>query len=148
NVAAVTAGADWSLFVKTDGTVWGMGFNGRGELGVGDTAQHYTPVQAKGVLAASLARSPVATHSLAVAVQAPLVTSQPANATPALGATATFSVSATGDAPLGYQWLKNGATLYSGANVFNATTATLTITNASAPDAATYSVVVSNAYGS
>ncbi|HVU35449.1 MAG TPA: MBG domain-containing protein [Opitutaceae bacterium] len=49
---------------------------------------------------------------------------------------------ASGDAPLSYQWLKNDV------EIAGATTATLTITNAQAGDAATYTVMVSNAVGS
>lgn len=39
---------------------------------------------------------------------APSITTQPANQTITAGQTATFSVTATGTAPLSYQWQKNG----------------------------------------
>lgn len=39
----------------------------------------------------------------------PLITTGPASQSVALGAAATFTVTASGDAPLTYQWLKNGA---------------------------------------
>ena len=58
------------------------------------------------------------------------------------GANATFSVVASGTAPLTYQWRKNGV------DIPSATTDTLTLNNAQAADAAAYSVVVSNAGGS
>ncbi len=35
NVTAIAAGEFHSLFLKSDGTLWGMGFNGNGELGDG-----------------------------------------------------------------------------------------------------------------
>src|ERR1700747_345175 len=38
----------------------------------------------------------------------PVITAQPANATVTVGQTATFTVAATGTAPLSYQWTKNG----------------------------------------
>ncbi|WP_404420690.1 immunoglobulin domain-containing protein [Nibricoccus sp. IMCC34717] len=34
-----------SYFLKTDGTLWGMGYNGHGQLGKGDTSNTLTPVQ-------------------------------------------------------------------------------------------------------
>ena len=33
-----------SFFIKTDGTLWAMGFNTSGQLGIGTTANAYTPV--------------------------------------------------------------------------------------------------------
>jgi alpha-tubulin suppressor-like RCC1 family protein len=35
NVTAISAGADHSLFLKSDGSLWGMGINGNGQLGDG-----------------------------------------------------------------------------------------------------------------
>ncbi|HXN54192.1 MAG TPA: carboxypeptidase regulatory-like domain-containing protein, partial [Candidatus Acidoferrum sp.] len=42
---------------------------------------------------------------------APTITIQPANQTVTSGQTATFTVAATGTAPLSYQWQKNGASI-------------------------------------
>jgi hypothetical protein len=61
----------------------------------------------------------------------------------AAGSTATFSVAATGTAPLSYQWYKNGAAV-SGATASSYTTPATT----SADNGATFYVVVSNSYGS
>jgi alpha-tubulin suppressor-like RCC1 family protein len=46
HVVAVAAGGYHSLFIKTDGTLWAMGFNGAGQLGNGDPtgANVLTPV--------------------------------------------------------------------------------------------------------
>lgn len=44
-VAAVAAGTYHSLFLRTDGTLWGMGSNGSGQLGDTTTYSRYTPVQ-------------------------------------------------------------------------------------------------------
>ena len=52
NVAQVSAGSNCSghtMFVKTDGTLWGMGNNDRGQLGDGSTTQRTSPVQVLGV---------------------------------------------------------------------------------------------------
>jgi len=73
---------------------------------------------------------------------APNVLSSPANQTIVPGQTAMFTVSATGIPDPSYQWLKAGT------NLVTATSATLTIVNADAGDAGTYSVVVYNGAGS
>ena len=44
NVVLVAAGAGHSLFVKTDGTLWAMGYNGYGQLGNGTTINALWPV--------------------------------------------------------------------------------------------------------
>ena len=70
----------------------------------------------------------------------PVITQQPTNQTVIQGSNAAFSVTATGTAPLSYQWWFNGTNILSGA-----TNASLTLTNVqSATNAGNYSVVVSN----
>ncbi|QTE28058.1 RCC1 domain-containing protein [Pengzhenrongella sicca] len=44
----VAAGADFSLAVASDGTVWSWGANGRGQLGLGTTTSSLTPQQVPG----------------------------------------------------------------------------------------------------
>jgi len=73
----------------------------------------------------------------------PSITTQPANQTVTLGQTATFTVVATGAAPLSYQWQKNGAAI-SGATSASYTTLATT----SADNGAQFVVVVSNSAGS
>jgi arylsulfatase A-like enzyme len=73
----------------------------------------------------------------------PSITTQPANRTVTVGQTAKFSVTATGGAPLLYQWRKNGA------NIVGASNSSYTTPATTAPDnGALYSVVVSNGGGS
>src|ERR1700739_256421 len=74
---------------------------------------------------------------------APKITVQPANATVTVGQMATFSVTATGTAPLSYQWQKNNANI-SGATAASYTTPATT----SGDNGAKFDVVVSNAAGS
>src|SRR4029077_12241783 len=66
-----------------------------------------------------------------------------ANQTVTAGQTATFSVTATGTAPLTYQWSKNGAAI-SGATSSSYTSPA----TASSDNGAQFSVVVSNSAGS
>src|ERR1700758_5830485 len=57
-----------------------------------------------------------------VHVSPPSITTQPANQTVMAGQTATFTIVATGTAPLTYQWQKNGANI-AGATSSSYTTA-------------------------
>ncbi|MEO6992788.1 MAG: FG-GAP-like repeat-containing protein [Lacunisphaera sp.] len=43
NVSSVAVGSDFTLYVKSDHTLWGMGDNWRGELGDGTTSTRWTP---------------------------------------------------------------------------------------------------------
>ena len=89
------------------------------------------------------ATSNAATLTVTSASGAPAITTQPANQTVTVGQTATFSVVATGTAPLSYQWQKNGA------NVGGATSPSYTMeAAASADNGATFRVLISNSAGS
>jgi hypothetical protein len=83
-----------------------------------------------------------ATVQFANAATAPSITTQPSNVTVTAGASATFTVVASGTAPLSYQWQKAGAT------ISGATAATYSIATAQSTDAGNYTVVVSNSAGS
>jgi alpha-tubulin suppressor-like RCC1 family protein len=45
NWSTISCGWGHNLALKTDGTIWSWGANGRGQLGLGDTATRYSPVQ-------------------------------------------------------------------------------------------------------
>jgi hypothetical protein len=77
------------------------------------------------------------------APQAPAITTQPASQTVSVGESATFSVVATGTAPLAYQWQRNG-TAIAGATAGSYTTPA----TASSDNAATFEVTVTNSAGS
>jgi Immunoglobulin domain len=85
------------------------------------------------------------TSTVAVGVNQnpPTITAQPMSQTVAVGQTATFSVTATGDAPLSYKWQENGATI-SGATSSSYTTQPTT----AGDNGDTFSVTVSNPAGS
>ena len=72
----------------------------------------------------------------------PVITLQPVGATNVPGADATFTVSATGNAPLRYQWLFNTTNLVSGA-----TNASFTLTNIQPPHSGAYTVRITNIVG-
>lgn len=92
---------------------------------------------------ASNAPTAVAVSGSGVATAtAPTISSQPAAQSVIAGQTATFSVTATGTAPLAYQWSKNG-TAISGATAASYTTPATT----SADNGANFTVAVSNSGG-
>lgn len=72
----------------------------------------------------------------------PTITTQPVSRTVSVGQTATFSVVASGTAPLSYQWYKNGAAI-GGANASSYTTPPA----GTADNGASFYVSVVNAYG-
>jgi hypothetical protein len=72
----------------------------------------------------------------------PLVQSQPTNTAELETSNAVFTVTASGTAPLTYQWLFNRTNTLAGD-----TNATLTLTNLQVSESGSYSVVVSNAFG-
>ncbi len=80
-------------------------------------------------------------QSAASRLDAPVITAQPQGQVILPGLNATFTVTATGTAPLRYQWRLNGSTL--GAE----TNATLVVSNASSASDGRYSVVVVNSGG-
>ena len=90
-----------------------------------------------------LSRSAGAIYNITYnAVSGPVITQQPQNQTVSQGNTATFSVTASGTAPLNYQWRKNSI------NIIGATSSSFNIISAFPSDAGTYSVVVTNASNS
>jgi hypothetical protein len=64
-----------------------------------------------GSTGADLGNSQTAILTVNPATGAPTITAQPVNQTVTAGQTATFSVLASGTAPLGHQWQKNGANI-------------------------------------
>ena len=71
----------------------------------------------------------------------PSISVQPTNQTVATGTSVTFGAMAVGTSPLGYQWRFNGT------NVTGATGTALTLTDVQLSQSGSYSLVVSNAYG-
>ena len=84
-----------------------------------------------------------ATLTVNAAAVAPTITTQPQSVTVTAGQTATFSVVASGTAPLSYQW-KKGGTAISGATASSYTTPATATTDSGS----TFTVTVSNTAGS
>src|SRR5271166_3659296 len=92
--------------------------------------------------AAGSITSNAATLTVTATAVAPSITRQPANVTVTAGQTATFSVTATGTAPLTYQWFQ-GTTTITGAKSASYTTPATTTAN----NGTQYKVVVTNSEG-
>jgi hypothetical protein len=73
--------------------------------------------------------------------QSPVITAQPQSLTVAAGSNVTLAVTASGLAPLYYQWRKDGA------SIGGATASSLAFTPITPGDAADYSVVITNSVG-
>src|SRR5712672_2831598 len=91
---------------------------------------------------AGIVTSSAATLTVTNVGTAPTITSQPANQAVTAGQTAMFTVAATGTAPLGYQWQKNGANIPGATSASYTTSATVI-----ADSGSTFRVVVSNTAG-
>ncbi len=77
----------------------------------------------------------------------PSIVTQPASSTNSAWSVVTFTVSATGDTPLAYQWRKDGTNLTSGGTISGANSSSLTNGSISFASAGNYSVVITNNYG-
>lgn len=94
-----------------------------------------------GTTGTAIGSSGTAAYTPAADIAPPTITTSPLSQTVAAGASVTFSVVATGEAPFTYQWYRDGAI------ILNATAATFTIASANTSDADEYTATVSNAGG-
>jgi hypothetical protein len=78
----------------------------------------------------------------------PSIISLPSSQTVQVGSTASFTVGASGQSTLQYQWQTNGVSLTNGPSIAGATNSTLTLSNVQQSEAGTYTVVVTDNAGS
>lgn len=151
---SVTAGANAAFTVVASGTAplsyqWRLnGVNLAGATSATLTLNGVTIGQSGGSYscvvtnAAGSATSSAAVLTVTAAAVAPTITTQPVNQTVTAGNNASFSVVASGTAPLSYQWRLNSA------NIAGATSATLALTGVTiGQSGGSYSCVVSNVAG-
>ena len=125
--------------------VWQQGALSQTDTNATDTNQSVSaspanpPVApAPGAIVSSSATSSVAALTVVFPTS---ITTQPASQTVIGGGNATFSVTAGGTPPLGYQWYFNGSA------IDGATDASYTITGVAATNAGNYTVVITNSCG-
>ncbi len=145
---ATSGGAPVTYQWQQDGVALtdGGDFSGSRTATLTITNVDLTDVAAYSVVVSNAFNSLVSDYAtLAVVFSPPQITAQPVGQTCVTGATATFSVTATGDQPMTYQWQENGTNVMDGGNVAGSATSTLTLTSVVPANTGTYSVVVSNA---
>lgn len=94
------------------------------------------------VVISNTSGSTTSLNAILVVLTPPSIATQPQSQTVSAGNSATFTIGASGDAPLAYQWRKNNSP------IGGAIGTSYTINNASSSDIASYSVVVTNNVGS
>jgi hypothetical protein len=130
NVVAIAAGARHCLALKQNGSVVAWGDNSYSQSSVPSSATNISWIAAGSF------------HSLAVIASGlPVITVQPVAQYDPIAETATFSVMAIGAAPLSYQWQENGT------NIGGATGSILVLEGYPASAGGTFSVIVSNSFG-
>ena len=102
------------------------------------------------VIVTNIAGSVTSSNAVLTVALAPVITMQPTptNQSMAVGAKATFTVTAVGKAPLSYQWQVNGTNLVTGGGISSVTTNVLIINDAQTNNSGSYSVIVANSAGS
>ena len=149
----VTTGSSVTFSVVASGTAplsyqWKLGVTNIS----GATSASYTIASAQSANAGSYtvtvtnsagsATSNAATLTVSATATAPSISTQPTSRTVTAGSTTTFSVVASGTAPLTYQWKLGGT------NISGATSASYTIANVQSANAGSYTVTVTNSVGS
>jgi hypothetical protein len=124
----------------------GAGFGVATNLGVGSGPWSVVAADVNGDGRLDLICANTADNTLSVLLNTtpalPNITVQPLSQTVTVSSNATFSVTASGSPPLGYQWH------FGQQNILGATNAFLTLTNVQASQASNYNVLVSNPFGS
>ncbi len=149
---SVTTGASVTFTVVASGTApLSYQWSKNGSAISGATGASYTIASAQAGDAASYTvtvtnsagsvTSSAAALAVNASVVAPAVTTQPVGATVTAGASVTFTLVASGTAPLSYQWQKGGAA------ISGATSASYTLSSVQATDAGSYTCVVTNSAG-
>jgi hypothetical protein len=150
---AVGAGASFSVVASGNLMTYQWRFNGENLADGGGISGATTPTltiaSAQGANAGTYTvevangAGPVVSAAAVLQVS-PAITTQPVSQTNLVGSTVTFSVAATGQTPLSYQWKKDGVNLTDGGHISGAQSGTLTVTGIGPLDEGVYTVGVTN----
>jgi len=146
----VMVGSNTSFTVFASGTAplaYQWKFNGTDLPGAVNSALALTNAQLAqagtyAVLVSNDFGSVLSSNAILTVLAPPAILTQPSNQTVVVGSNASFTVTASGTLPLVYQWAFNGTSLA------GATDSLLTLTNVQLPEAGSYSVMVTNDFGS
>ena len=149
---SVLVGSNASFQVSAGGTsplAYQWWFNGTNAVGASTNMLTVTNAQtaqagAYSVVVTNSAGSITSTVAMLTVGVPPSITQQPTNQMVVQGQNATFSVGASGDTPLNYQWRFNGTP----AGGASSSSTSYTVTAATTANAGNYDVIVSNTYGS
>jgi hypothetical protein len=94
------------------------------------------------VIVTDSASSVTSSNAILTTLSPPMITASPTGQSVNAGASVTFTGSATGTAPLSFQWQ------FDGTNIFGATNTSLTLSDVVVANAGSYWMVASNPYGS
>jgi hypothetical protein len=119
----------------------GVAISGATNASYSITAVQLTDAGSYDVVVSNVAGSATSAAATLTVGNPPVIATQPVSQSVPLTSVVGFTVSATGTAPLTYQWRKNGA------NFNGAVTASHVMNNLQTGDAGSYDVVVSNAFG-
>lgn len=89
----------------------------------------------------------ISSNALLTVLVPPAISQQPQSQSKTPGSLVTLSATATGTAPLSYQWLRNGEPLTNSARISGTTSATLSVSGALTNDNGSYQVQVTNMAG-
>ncbi|HOX57241.1 MAG TPA: family 10 glycosylhydrolase [Candidatus Paceibacterota bacterium] len=131
--------ATTTVFQQPGGETWE--YLGRMKLNAGVTVPTLTFTYSSGTLNTGGNGRMYSDATKYVLVPAPAITNQPQSQTVSLGGSATFTVGATGAAPLSYQWR------FEGANLPGVTASSYTRTSVQPIHEGDYSVVITNVAG-
>jgi len=139
-ILSVTAGGSQPLSYQWQ-------FNGVNLSGATNTSLSLTNVQFNqggnyAVLVTNVFGSILSSNAALTVLAPPFITTQPTNQSVAVGGVAMFTATASGTLPLVYQWSFNTT------NIPGATNTSMTLTNVQLTQTGSYTLLVSNAYGS
>jgi hypothetical protein len=126
NIAAIAAGAFHTVLLRQDGTVTTFGSSGNGRAAVPPSLPRAVAVAASSAASFALTGT---SFTLSLHPEAQVA---------AVGASATFRVTASGSEPLSYQWRKDGSA------IAGATASTYIIPQVATGDAGNYDVIVTS----
>jgi hypothetical protein len=142
--------ATFSVVASGSGTLTYQWYKGGVAIGGATSSAYTTPATVSGdsgsiftVTVSNAGGTVTSTPATLTVINPPVITTPPANQTVTVGLTATFSVTATGTAPLTYQWSKNGTPIPGATSTSYTTPATVLGDTGSL-----FSVTVTNTAGS